>query len=70
MIDLSEFGEEREDSKVESILAKLTDDQREKVLAAAAKPKIPSTRIARVLTNWGFPVSHGTVERWRMLDRT
>lgn len=71
-VDMSEFdtenGHNYNTSKIDVILSKLADsdtDREAKLRAALANPDYTSAAIARVVTNWGFPVSEDAVRKWR-----
>ena len=71
-VDMSEFDSENiptfATSKIDVILGKLADtdtDRETKLRAALANPDYTSAAIARVVTNWGHPISEDAVRKWR-----
>ena len=71
-VDMSEFdtenGHNYNTSKMDVILGKLADtdiDRETKLRAALANPDYTSAAIARVVTNWGYPISEDAVRKWR-----
>ena len=72
-VDMAEFdtenGHNYNTSKMDVILGKLADSDTEresKLRAALANTDYTSAAIARVVTNWGFPVSEDAVRKWRL----
>lgn len=51
--------------KLDQILAKVTDDEREALLEALNNPEWSSAALARTLTTLVQKVSYSTVERYR-----
>ena len=73
--DLSEFDKSEKESqggqklKVDVILEKLDEGRREKLLAALRGP-YRHKAIARVLEDWGYPITGDSITKWRMKNRT
>ena len=65
-VDLSEFtSSEPVLCKLARRLDEMSDENRAKAVAALAEPSVKHNRIAKVLTDWGYPVSEDVVRKHR-----
>lgn len=49
----------------ERVIPELDEDRRAALLEAGASPAITHRAVAKVLTNWGYPVTPAQVGHWR-----
>jgi hypothetical protein len=54
-----------EPNAVERVLAALDDTDRAALDAKLRNRRFPATRLAAILTEHGYPISHSTISSWR-----